>query len=648
MRNRLPFYLIALVSTLSFAILHLFDPPIVREQIEGRTYDLRLRLRSLLGHQPPPGDIIIVSVDEKSIQEIGRWPWKRDVMAGLIKNISRDRPRAMGVDIILSEREERESDGRLERAIKEAGNVVLAMAFVVPEGNKTAVTIQEVPDFLWDSAFMEVRSVKGIKWRQWAIKASSVIPPIAEFSRVSSLGHVYTHPDMDGVIRWEVMYLSYGDDCYPSFPLQVARVALGMGMKDIVLYGGSGIGFGKKFIPTDLSGRAIINYRGRERSFDYISASDVIKGNVMAGTFKDRIVLIGTSALGTYDQKVTPFSANMPGVEKNASVVENIIQNSFIRKSPGAIELVSILLTGIILGIIIPRLKAIASVAFSVGFITLYILLGCYLLVFNGLWINLVYPVSNMALISLAHTATKFFFEERRAREIRRMFSSYVSPKIVNELISHPEKARLGGERKTVTVLFSDLIGFTSLSERLAPEEVVSMLNEYLSEMVDIIFRWDGTLDKFVGDEIVAFWGAPVEQEDHAGLAVRCAINMSERLDEMQERWRREGRVVLDCGIGINTGEALIGNIGAQGKKMDYTVIGDHVNLAARVEKLTRQYGSRILITENTLRAIEPAIKRGSMGHLELEEIACVRVKGREEEVRIFGLRRLKHHNSSL
>ncbi|GAB4424241.1 MAG: adenylate/guanylate cyclase domain-containing protein [Thermodesulfovibrionales bacterium] len=644
MKKRLLFYLITLISTSLFANLQLFDPAIIREQIESKTYDLRLHLRNLLRHQPPSKDIIIVSVDEKSIQEIGRWPWKRDVVAGLIKNISRDRPRVIGVDIILSEREGRESDERLEMAIKEAGNVVLAMAFIVPEGNRKTPTIKDVPDFLWDSAFMEVRSVKGIKWRQWAIKPSSVIPPVAEFSKASSLGHVYTHPDMDGVTRWEIMYLNYGDDCYPSFPLQVARIALRMEMKDIVLYGGSGIKLGSRFISTDLSGRVLINYRGKEHSFDYISASDVIKGKISAGTFRDRIVLIGTSALGTYDQKVTPFSANMPGVEKNANAVENIILNNFIRKSHGVIELAVILFTGILLGIIIPRLKAIAGAAFAIGFIALYILIGCYLLVYEDMWINLVYPVSNMFVIFVSQTVAKFFLEEKRSREIRRMFSSYVSPKIVEELVSHPEKARLGGERKTVTVLFSDLIGFTSLSERLSPEEVVSMLNEYLREMVDIIFRWDGTLDKFVGDEIVAFWGAPVDQEDHAELAVRCAINMSDRLDKMQEAWRNEGRAVLDCGIGINTGEVMIGNIGVQGKKMDYTVIGDHVNLAARVEKLTRQYGSRILITENTLKAIEPAIKKGSVGHLELKEIACVQVKGREEEIRLFGLRGLKHN----
>jgi len=222
------------------------------------------------------------------------------------------------------------------------------------------------------------------------------------------------------------------------------------------------------------------------------------------------------------------------------------------------------------------------------------------------------------------------------------MFSSYVSPKIVKELIENPDKARLGGERRVVTLLFSDIIGFTSLSERRQPEEVVSLLNEYFKEMADIIFRWDGTLDKFVGDEIMALWGAPLEQPNHAELALRCALNMSEKLNELQEMWRQRGSDTFDVGIGLNTGEVIIGNIGATGKKMDYTAIGDHVNLAARVEQLTRQYGTRILITENTYAHVEPLIKKGLLGHFELNELAKVKVKGKENEVKILGLKGLK------
>jgi adenylate cyclase len=248
--------------------------------------------------------------------------------------------------------------------------------------------------------------------------------------------------------------------------------------------------------------------------------------------------------------------------------------------------------------------------------------------------------------ISAVVTGGKYFFEEKKAKEIRSMFSSYVSPKIVEELISNPEKAKLGGERKDVTVLFSDVIGFTTLSEKKSPEEVVELLNEYFNEMTNIIFKWDGTLDKFVGDEIMAFWGAPLDQPNHAELGVRCALDMSDRLSEMQKRWVQEGKEILDCGIGINTGEVIIGNIGAAGKKMDYTVIGDHVNLAARVEKLTREYKARIIVTEFTLNHLKPSIEKGSIGHCEIEERDTVKVKGKEKEVKIFELKGLRHREA--
>ncbi len=647
------FYLITLISTSIFVILQLFDPAIIREQLEGKAFDLRLYLRNMIREQPIRDDIVIVAVDEKSIREIGRWPWRRDVMAWLISKISEDRPKAIGVDIILSEEESRERDEKLAEAIEDAGNVVLAMAFIVPEmGKKDAAPedirdflLRQAQDFLWDSAFREVKGVKGIPWKKWAVKAEDVIPPLEEFSKVSSLGHVYGHQDMDGVLRWEVLYLNYGDDCYPSFPLQVARVVLGIEMKDMILYGGSGVSLGDRFIPADISGRALINYRGREGSFKYVSASDVIKGKA-TGLFRGRIVLIGTSALGAYDQKVTPLSANMPGVEKNANAVENILSNDFLRKSPGVVELAAILLTGLSFGLLLPRLRAIPSAVTASAFVVSYTLLGLYLLIYGNLWINLLYPISNMFAIFTAETITRFFLEEKKAREIRRMFSSYVSPKIVEELMSRPEKARLGGERRVVTVLFFDIIGFTGLSERLPPEEVVNMLNEYFGRMVDIIFKWDGTLDKFIGDALMAFWGAPLDQPNHAELAVRCALDISDRLDEMHKVWRGKGREILDCGIGINTGEVLIGNIGAEGKKMDYTAIGDHVNLAARVEKLTRQYGVRILTTENTIKEIEALIKSGHIGHVEIGDLADVKVKGKERGIKIFGIKTKKPKKS--
>lgn len=648
MKKSLLFYLITFISTSLFVTLNLFDPEIIREHVESKTFDLRLNLRNFVKQQSPMKDIVIVSIDEKSIKEIGRWPWKRDVMAVLINKISEGKPRVIGIDIMFSENESRETDEKLAKAVGDAGNVVLATAFIVPEGNKRNVAQKDIPDFLWDSAFMEVKSVKGIPWKKWAITPESVISPLYDIAKAASLGHVYTHPDRDGVLRWEVMYLNYGDDCYPQFALQVTRVALGLSMKEMSLYGGSGVQLGNVIIPTDISGRVLINYAGKENTFQYISASDVINGKTTPEPFRNKIVLIGTSALATYDQKITPLSANMPGVEKNATIVQNILLNNFLKKSPGIVELVVTVFTGIFLGLVLPRLKAIPAAGIGIGFIVLYILLSLYLLMYRGLWIIMIYPVSNMFVIFIGLTVVKFFLEEKKAREIRRMFSSYVTERIVNELIKNPDMARLGGERREITVLFADIRGFTTFSEKHAPEAVVDILNEYLDAMSEVILRWEGTLDKFIGDAIVAFWGAPMIQENHAELAVRCAMNMIQRLRDLQEKWLSEGRTPLDIGVGINTGEVLVGNIGAEGKKMDYTVIGDHVNLGARIESLTRKYNAHVLITNFTLDKIRESVKTGGIYRISVKGLDKVVVKGKEKPVEIYEVMSIAEGSESL
>ena len=229
--------------------------------------------------------------------------------------------------------------------------------------------------------------------------------------------------------------------------------------------------------------------------------------------------------------------------------------------------------------------------------------------------------------------------ENMKKEELMRAnLSRYLSPQIVEHIIKKDVEVNLGGDKRVVTVLFMDIIGFTTLSERLQPEEIVALLNEYFTEMSKAIFRWEGTLDKFAGDQIMAFWGAPTRQPDHAERAVRCAMNISKKLDELHERWKKEGKPIFDCGIGINTGEVLVGNIGVEGMKMDYTVIGDTVNLASRVEKLTRQYKSRILITEFTLEHIRESVAANNIVNIKLSDLAQVKVKGKEQGVRIYKL----------
>ena len=564
-------------------------------------------------------------------------------MAGLVNHISSDGPSVIGIDVMFSERESLPADAELADAIKKAGNVVLATAFIVPERISGKASIKpasaDVPDFLWDSAFMQLKSVTDIDWRKWAVKPDKVIPPLQEFSQNASLGHVYSSPDLDGVLRWGYTYVNFGDDCYPQLALQMARVMLGISMKDMILYGGSGIRLGDAFINTDLSGRVLIDYKSSETIDRTVSASDVLRGRLPQGYFHKKAVFIGTSALATYDQKVTPLSANATGVSINANLLENILDNKFIEKSPNFIEIATIVISGILLGLLLPSMGALGGSLIALSLILLYSTFATYMLVYRHLWIYLVLPVSNMFTVFFGQTIIRFFIEEKKAREIRGIFSRYVSPKIVEALITDSDSARLGGEQREITVLFSDVVGFTNLSEKLPPEEVVKRLNEYFNDMVGIIFEHDGTLNKFIGDALMAFWGAPIAQPDHAALAVRCALDMVKRMSELQAQWEAEGKTVIDIGIGINTGEVLVGNIGAEGKQMDYTIIGDNVNLGSRVEALTRKYKVKVLATEFTVERCKPAIESGTLDGTPLfRGIESVVVKGKEQPVGIYSV----------
>ena len=629
-----------ILSSAIFLSLLVWRPPSIEESVETMTFDYRFHIRNLISNPTKSGDIVVVAIDEGSLKEFGRWPWSRALMAELVNEILNSDPKVLAVDIFFSEPESKKADNALGDVFKKAKDkIVLATTFdsLVDKSDKD---IKDIPEQIIDSAFLRVQDTKKL----YPVIAERVLPTVSEVSKDTMVGHVNSHPDYDGKLRWEFLYLKYGDEFFPSLALQTARLSLGLKLDEMVIVGNKGVKLAEGvFIPSDERGRMLINYLGKEDTFKSISASDILNRRVNKEKLRNRIVLLGTSAIATYDLKNTPFSANMSGVEKNATVVQNIVGGEFLKKSKGYIEILVLVLTGLIMGFVLPHLSALKAAVFSSVFLLGYIVAVQLFFSFMGLWANFIYPAANIMTISLVVTVAKYFFEEKKAREIRSMFSSYVSPKIVEDLISNPEKAKLGGERKIVTILFSDIMGFTSLSERRQPEEVVDLLNEYFKEMTDIIFKWDGTLDKFVGDEIMAFWGAPAEEPNHAELAVRCALNMTNKLSEMQEKWMKEGQEVLDCGIGINTGEVIIGNIGATGKKMDYTIIGDHVNLAARVEKLTRDYNAKIILTEFAISHLNTLMGKNLIGHYELKELDTVKVKGKEKEVKIFELKGMRH-----
>lgn len=642
--------LAAMITVMCMA-LYIVYPRFI-EELEDRTLDLRFWIR---GDEDPGQDVVIVAIDEKSLAELGRWPWSRSLQARLVKRISEEGARLIGLDLFYSEPESRESDERLASAIREARPVVMGLPFVIPvEGTSGSQPEADAdgskregrhPDLLDHSAFLRVQQVSVEKAFR-LVEANGSLPPVEPIGpAVESLGHVYALPERDGILRREILVLRYGEEFFPSFSLQVARLALGVKPEEMVLWVGHGVQLGERFIPTDEYGRLLINYYGKEQTFPYYSATDVLGDRIPPEALQDKLVLVGTTALGTYDQKVIPFSNNYPGVEKNATVLANILEGSFVHHSwiQKALDIGTILLIGLGMGAALTRLKGLWGTAMAAGLFVALLLWLQWMFVWNGWWLNAVMPVGALLLVYTVLTADRYLIEERKAREIRAMFTSYVNPKIVEELVRHPEKARLGGQRKEVTILFSDVRGFTTFSEGHQPEEVVATLNEYLKAMTEVVFRWDGTLDKFIGDAMMVFWGAPVDQPNHAELAVRCALHMRRQLERLQEKWRAEGKAVLDAGIGINTGEVLVGNMGVEGKKMDYTVIGDHVNLAARVEGLTRQHDAHLLITESTyqkighlvgVRAIQ--VGKARLGHIQFRELPSVQVKGKTQTVTIY------------
>lgn len=620
-------FLIGLIVTgLLTALMFLKLPPI--ESLEEKLYDYRFKIR---GTTKPPDTVIIAAIDEKSLEKLGRWPWSRDKISRLVEKLNSAGAEIIVFDVIFSESEK--NDALLGKAIKDSGNVILPIVFDFEKD-----TLQE-SEFLINSSFYSVTNPEMFN-RYNPITAKSVLMPVPELIKEAmSLGHINMFSDSDGTLRWESLVIGYNGYLYPPITLQAAALYLGVPPDRVVLKATKGVYLGNRYIPTNEWGQTLIYYYGPEQTFKHISISDIIEGNVKPDELQGKIVVIGATAVGIYDLRVTPFSPAMPGVEKHASVISSILENRFIRCVSQSTNLIVLLLSGCLLSILIPRFKAAGASAVAGIFLLFVFLSGYYLFAKNGLWINITYPSINILLIFISVTAYNYAVEEKHARKIRAMFSSYVTEKIVDELIKNPDMAKLGGERREVTVLFSDVRGFTSFSEKHSPEEVVSMLNEYLGEMTDIVFKWEGTLDKFIGDAILAFWGAPMKQENHAELAVKCALNMVKRIEELQQKWRSEGKPVLDCGIGINTGAVLVGNIGAEGKKMDYTVIGDHVNLGSRVEGLTRKYNVHILMTEFTMNKIKDLISSGKLWRIEVTGLEKVIVKGKEMPVSIYAVK---------
>ena len=627
------------------------------------TYDWRMRLA--VDPASVSKDIVLVELNDASLREMsglfGHWPWPRVTMSYVLDFLKRAPAKVIAVDIQYTEIDKvaqydfggdlwtgRQSDNSLVTSVKDAGNVVL-LADAVYEG------------------------LVGLeKDKNAAVWPTSGYPPVAAVQRplvlapyqaltdaTAALGHNFLTTDADGQARRMSPFVVSDGKVLPSLgvaaALRFANIAPGEVSQE-----GSTLHIRDRRVPL-LKDRAgdterwtmLINYRApalvksssgellrpyASYDFRHLFESEelILTGKtprIDPSVFKDKIVFIGLTASGLMDVFRTPIGDDqnglMPGIQLHASMTDSILANRFIRPASDGSRIASVVITALAIGLLAAFLPftvaAGASMAILGGW-TIFAITAFK----SGLWLNLVQPLAVGALALFFGTAYRYFVEGREKRKVAKLFGRYVSRDVYAQLMAHPDLAELGGKRREMTVLFSDIRGFTSVTERGDPEELVSQLNEYFSRMVEIVFRNKGTVDKFVGDMVMALFSAPLDDPDHAEHGVQAAIEMVSELRELNKEWLARGMTQLDLGIGVNSGDMIAGNIGSS-SIMSYTVIGDNVNLGARLESLNKDYKCRIIISDATRARLK--------GEYDIRPLGDVIVKGKSKAVQIFEVR---------
>jgi adenylate cyclase len=641
----------------------LLRPPRFVELIELKIHDWHVLWR---GPVPPPPDITVVAIDEASLERIGHWPWPRTRTAELVVRLAEAGARVVMLDLLLNEPDdqgslaltrslvERYRDLGLDRTgrpgaefartldealaaadtdrllaeVLAAARVVLPYTFIFPPS--TAPPLDDDARRLLNRsrlvAFASPEALRAFQPRQ----AAGVLPPLALFqAAVAGSGYANVVPDADGAIRRAPLVVRFGDGYFPSAVLETARLALDVPRQRVRITAEQRIELGARSLPTDEEGFMHLTYYGPKERFRRLSAGAVLTESTLPAV-AGHVVLVGFTALGLMDVRATPFDSTMPGVEIHATALANFMEGRGLRRlqSFKLLEALAILLLVAVPSVALPRLGATWGTTVAVVVALTVVAVG-HAGFRSG---TLVAQLPLLLALAVAHIGAvthQVLTEERERRWIKHAFQQYVPAEVVDAVAQNPEALAFGGERRTMTVLFSDIRGYTTFSERHAPEEVVRVLHEYLSEMVEVAFRHKGTLDKFIGDAIMVLFGAPLADPDHAINACRAAVEMKERLDRLNVRWRAEGREPLDTGVGIASGEMVVGNLGSR-QRFAYTVIGDNVNLAARLEALTRQHDTSrgIIISDETFARARDGVVTRPLG--------SVTVKGKHKAVDIY------------
>lgn len=565
------------------------------ERLELSMRDTLMRLR---GEQPPSDQIVIVAIDDFSFNWTGyQWPWPRAYLAEIVDWLNAAGARLIGLDIFLFEAD---SDP--------AGDAALAAAL---ERAPQAVTVVQI---------FEDESQGTITLKQ---------PLQAYRAAVDGLGITLVSQDDDAIVRGVYAYQTYGEQRYYNWAFEIAALALQTDPP--VPAASAGLTFNGQDVPLDGS-TLLINYAGPTGTYPTYSAARLLLGDYPAELFRDKIVLIGATTITLQDIYPTPFTTKeqMPGVEVVANAVGTLLSGHYLRILPLWVTLLIILVMAVLVSLMGRLRRPSLILALMTSSAVLYLAAAYLIFVRSGWYVPVTSPLLMLLLGVLLPAAEQAVSQEVEKRRVRNLFVRFVSPEMVDQLLETQDIRSLN-KRAILTVLFSDIRGFTSLSEKLAPEEVVALLNPYLEAMTGVIHRHGGTVDKYEGDAIVAFFGEPVPHADHALRAARAAIEMQQRLAELREKWRADGIFSgrFEIGIGLNSGEAFVGLIGSA-QRINYTVIGDNVNLASRLQDLTKTYAWPIIVSESTARAIE--------SEFEVEFIEAAAVKGKAEPVRIYKL----------
>lgn len=620
------------------------------EQLEAISYDARVRL-----FMPGGVDkrVVVVDIDEKSLAEEGRWPWGRDRLAVLIdKLVDRHHVAVVGFDVVFAERDESSGIKVLERlgqnelkGIPQYLNALDQLRPQLDHDRQFAEKLRNRPVVLGYYFTSNDDRISGVlpaptlpagvlsHLQTAPMGATGYGANLPDFQAAArGAGHFNPLPDNDGVTRRVPMLMAYQGAYYESLTLAMVRTLFGNSpLKAAVERDGSDtvewLTVASLAIPVDKNLAAYVPYRGRQGSFRYLSASDILRDRIPPTALEGAIVLVGTTAPGLMDLRSTPVGPVYPGVEVHANLLAGMLDQSLLQKPSymlGA-EMVILFLIGVFLAVRLPLLSpikgALVALAASLGIIALNL----------TIWsMHMVLPIAATLLMIVSlfvlDMSYGFFVEARAKRQITGLFGQYVPPALVDEMSQNPGNFTMEGQNREMTVLFSDVRGFTSISEGLSPKELSRLMNDYMTPMTRVIHKHRGTIDKYIGDAIMAFWGAPLQDPDHGRNAVLAAIEMQEVLAVLRPQFIARGWPEVRIGVGVNTGMMSVGNMGSE-FRMAYTVMGDSVNLASRLEGITKQYGVGIIVGQTTAEKLPDMLFR---------ELDRVRVQGKDEPVAIY------------